>query len=410
MLVGCGSGRETAAIHSSLTELERLAHTAGATVVDTVIQHRDAPDPGWMIGRGKVEELAQTVEEERIDLILFDRELSPVQLVNLERRIPCKVLDRTQLILDIFAMRARTKEGSLQVELAQLEYSLPRLAGRGREMSRLGGGIGTRGPGEKKLETDRRHIRRRIRDLKRELEGVRKHRRLHQHRRRKMDMIQVALVGYTNAGKSTLLNRLTGAGVKEEDRLFATLDPTSRFLDLPSGEKVLLTDTVGFIRNLPHHLVAAFRSTLEQVREADLLLHVVDGSHPEAMEQMKAVDQVLDDLGAGEVPVLTVFNKADREAGAILSAEGETIRISAHDADDRERLKEKIDQVLNAVQIHGSAEIPVSRGEMISNLYRAAEIVHTEVTDLTLKMEFRLPLRRYERMSPEMKSLIRKDI
>ncbi len=186
-------------------------------------------------------------------------------------------------------------------------------------------------------------------------------------------MIQVALVGYTNAGKSTLLNRLTGAGVKEEDRLFATLDPTSRFLDLPSGEKVLLTDTVGFIRNLPHHLVAAFRSTLEQVREADLLLHVVDGSHPEAMEQMKAVDQVLDDLGAGEVPVLTVFNKADREAGAILSAEGETIRISAYDADDRERLKEKIDQVLNAVQIHGSAEIPVSRGEMISNLYRAAE-------------------------------------
>ncbi|MFD1426191.1 GTPase HflX [Kroppenstedtia sanguinis] len=409
-MVGCGSGRETASIHSSLTELGRLAHTAGATVVDTVIQHRNAPDPGWLIGRGKVEELAQTVEEERIDLILFDRELSPVQLMNLERRFPCKVLDRTQLILDIFAMRARTKEGSLQVELAQLEYSLPRLTGRGKEMSRLGGGIGTRGPGEKKLETDRRHIRRRIRDLKRELEGVRKHRRLHQNRRRKMDMIQVALVGYTNAGKSTLFNRLTGAGVMEEDQLFATLDPTSRFLDLPSGGKVLLTDTVGFIRNLPHHLVAAFRSTLEQVGEADLLLHVVDGSHPEAMEQMKAVERVLADLGAGEVPVLTVFNKRDREAGAILSAEGETIRISAYDADDREQLKEKIDQVLNATQIHGSAEIPVSWGEMISRFYQVAEIVHSEVDDLTMKVEFRLPLHRYERMSPEMKGLIRKDI
>lgn len=408
-MVGCGNRSQRDFIRSSLDELERLANTARACVVDAVVQYRDVPDPSWLIGRGKVEELAGRAEEESIDLMIFDQELSPVQLANLERRIPCKVLDRTQLILDIFAMRARTKEGSLQVELAQLEYSLPRLTGRGKELSRLGGGIGTRGPGEKKLETDRRHIRNRIRDLKRELEGVRKHRQLHQNRRRKMDVIQVALVGYTNAGKSTLLNRLTGAEVVEEDRLFATLDPTSRFLPLPSGERVLLTDTVGFIRKLPHHLVAAFRSTLEQVREADLLLHVVDASHPEAMEQIKAVEQVLEELGAGEIPVLTVFNKMDQAEERILVAEGETIRISAWDSGDRERLKEKVDAMLNATQVHGSAEIPVSRGDLIFQLYQVAEVVHSEVSDLTLKVDFRLPLRRYERMPPEMKAWIQRD-
>lgn len=408
-MVSCGSRSQRDSIRSSLDELERLADTARAHVVDTVVQYRDLPDPSWLIGRGKVKELTEKVEEESIDLVIFDRELSPVQLANLEKRIPCKVLDRTQLILDIFAMRARTKEGSLQVELAQLEYSLPRLTGRGKELSKLGGGIGTRGPGEKKLETDRRHIRSRIGDLKRELEGVRKHRRLHQNRRRKMDIIQVALVGYTNAGKSTLLNRLTGAEVMEEDRLFATLDPTSRFLDLPSGEKVLLTDTVGFIQNLPHHLVAAFRSTLEQVREADLLLHVVDASHLEALEQMKAVERVLEELGASEIPVLTVFNKADQAKEKILTAEGETIRISAWNTSDRERLKEKVDAMLNATQVYGSAEIPVSRGEVISQLYQVAEVVHSEVSDLMLKVDFRLPLRRYDRMSPEMKAWIQKD-
>ena len=272
VLVGCGSRSQEEEIRSSLSELERLADTARAIVVDTLVQYREVPEPAWLIGRGKVEELAEKVSSDAIDVVIFDRELSPGQQANLDRRLPCKVLDRTRLILDIFAMRAKTKEGSIQVELAQLEYMLPRLAGRGHELSRLGGGIGTRGPGEKKLETDRRHIRRRIRDLKQELERVQKHRRLHQSRRRKMEMVQVALVGYTNAGKSTLLNRLTGADVREEDRLFATLDPTSRFLELPSGEKVMLTDTVGFIRNLPHHLVEAFQSTLEQVREADLLL------------------------------------------------------------------------------------------------------------------------------------------
>ncbi|SDC14083.1 GTP-binding protein HflX [Melghirimyces thermohalophilus] len=408
VLVGCGSRSQEEEIRSSLSELERLADTARAIVVDTLVQYREVPEPAWLIGRGKVEELAEKVSSDAIDVVIFDRELSPGQQANLDRRLPCKVLDRTRLILDIFAMRAKTKEGSIQVELAQLEYMLPRLAGRGHELSRLGGGIGTRGPGEKKLETDRRHIRRRIRDLKQELERVQKHRRLHQSRRRKMEMVQVALVGYTNAGKSTLLNRLTGADVREEDRLFATLDPTSRFLELPSGEKVMLTDTVGFIRNLPHHLVEAFQSTLEQVREADLLLHVVDASHPEAGKQMIAVDRVLKELQADRVPTLTVFNKADRPGGEILTAEGRSIRISAWDNHDLDRLKDEMDDMLYAAQIHGLAEIPVSRGEMISHFYQKAEVVHSEVDGLTLKMDFRLPLRRFERMSPEVKSFIRR--
>ncbi|SDX16017.1 GTP-binding protein HflX [Marininema mesophilum] len=392
---------------SSLFELARLVDTAQAVPVARVTQVRDQYDSTWLIGKGKVEEIIKSVEEDKIDLVVFDRELSPRQLTRLEERIPCKVIDRTQLILDIFAMRAQTKEGSLQVELAQLEYMLPRLVGKGTELSRLGGGIGTRGPGEKKLETDRRHIRGRIHDLKRDLEQVRKHRQLHQSRRRKMEIVQVALVGYTNAGKSTLLNRLTGSTVLEEDQLFATLDPTSRFLDLPSGEKILLTDTVGFIRNLPHHLVAAFRSTLEQVQEADLLLHVVDQSHPEAASQMAAVQQVLKDLSADKVPMLTVFNKRDQGRGEVLSAEGELIQISALAEADIARLKEKIAQILYEAQVSGSAEIPVARGEMISQLYEVADVLHSEVNDLTMTLHFRLPRKKYERMPPEIKACIR---
>ncbi|OYD09542.1 GTPase HflX [Paludifilum halophilum] len=408
VLVGCGIKEDSYAPESSLSELARLADTARADVITRLVQIRDRFDPSWMIGRGKVEEIARIVEEREIDLVIFDRELSPKQLANLEDAFPCKVIDRTQLILDIFAMRAQTKEGILQVELAQLEYTLPRLTGRGKELSRLGGGIGTRGPGEKKLETDRRHIRRRIHHIKKELEQVAKHRQLHRSRRRKMDMLQLALVGYTNAGKSTLLNRLTGAGVRREDRLFATLDPTSRLLELPSGEKVILTDTVGFIRRLPHHLVAAFRSTLEQVREADLLLHVVDTNHPEVAEQMEAVEGVLQELGASQIPILTVFNKTDCAGEELVSTEGESIRISAFSDSNLERLTAKVDEMLHAAQVHGSAEIPVSKGEMISDLYRVADVIQSELSGLTLRIDFRLPLRRYERMSSEMKSCIRR--
>nr|WP_280139782.1 GTPase HflX [Lihuaxuella thermophila] len=408
MLVGCGPSSHKWEIRSSLEELERLAETSQADVLAKVIQFRDQIDPSWLIGRGKAEEIVQLAEEKAADLVIFDQELSPAQVRNLERLFPCKVIDRTQLILDIFAQRARTREGRLQVELAQLEYMLPRLAGRGKELSRLGGGIGTRGPGEKKLETDRRHIQRQIRVLKRELEEVKKHRQLHHQRRKKMDLIQVALVGYTNAGKSTLLNRLTGSEVYAENQLFATLDPTTRLLQLPSGKKVLLTDTVGFIRNLPHQLVAAFRSTLEQVTVADLLLHVVDASHPEAGEQMEAVEKVLKELGAAHLPILTVYNKADRTDLTPGRETDETsIHISAFDDQDILRLKEKIEQVIFHEQIEGRAEIPVERGEWISALYRSAEILSSKVTELSIQIEFRLPLHEFERLSPELKRYIR---
>lgn len=395
-------------MRSSLDELVRLADTAHADVVATEVQFLDRPDPSWMIGRGKAEEIAQLAADRAADLIIFNSELSPAQFNHLQERMPGKVIDRTRLILDIFAMRAKTREGRLQVELAQLHYMLPRLSGRGWAMSRLGGGIGTRGPGEKKLETDRRAIRRRIRDLKRELDQVRRHRALHHARRRKMELTQVALVGYTNAGKTTLLNRLTGAEGMAEDRLFATLDPASRFCRLPSKEQVLLTDTVGFIQDLPHELVAAFRSTLEQVTEADLLLHVVDSSHPEADRQIQVVDKVLTDLGAGQIPVLTVLNKADRSTeGVWFPAGRDAISISAFSDPDLLRLKEAIDGKLHADQVHGFAEFPVWRGEWISTLYQSAEVLSSEISERTIRLDFRLPQRRFERLAPEVKALIR---
>lgn len=408
-MVGCCLKSEAHSLDSSLAELAQLTDTAQADVIQQIKQVRDGLNPAWLIGKGKLEEISEMVQEHQIDLVIFDRELTPKQLANLDEAIPCKVLDRTQLILDIFAMRAWTKEGRLQVELAQLEYLLPRLTGQGTKLSRLGGGIGTRGPGETQLEVDRRHIRRRILQIKKGLEKVVKHRRLHQSRRRKMDVTQVTLVGYTNAGKSTLLNQLTGAEVLQEDRLFATLDPTSRFLELPSGEWVMLTDTVGFIRHLPHHLVAAFRSTLEQVRDADILLHVVDGSHPEADEQMKAVEKVLEELGANDIPLLTVFNKRDRLEHQLLTAPGETIHMSAFNDEDLQQLLLQVDQMIHSTHFHGTAEIPVSRGEMISHLYRVADVIQSEVKGLTMEVSFRLPLRRYERMSDDIKACIRKD-
>ena len=407
ILVGCGTKKQEWSLRSTLEELKSLAETAQAVPVSQVLQFRDRIDPAWYIGRGKAEEIARMAEENEADLVIFDQELSPAQLRNLEELIPCKVIDRTQLILDIFAQRARTKEGKIQVELAQLKYLLPRLAGKGKAMSRLGGGIGTRGPGEKKLETDRRHIRRQISVLTKQLAEIKKHRKLHQERRKKNGIPQVALVGYTNAGKSTLLNQLTGAGVLSENRLFATLDPTSRQLVLPSGKEVILTDTVGFIRQLPHHLIAAFRSTLEQVKEADLLLHVVDASHPEAMEQVEAVEQVLTDLNAADIPVLMVWNKADRlERGLPEGWDPDHLMISAFNEQDLNRLKARVEQALQQEMIIGQAEIPVMRGDWISLLHHKAEMIESNTDDLMMVIKFRLSPADFDQLPGELKSRI----
>jgi GTP-binding protein HflX len=310
-------GRSAAVpVDESLDELAELAASAGAQVLDRVLQSRPGPEAATLIGRGKVEELAAAVRSGEADLVVFDRDLSPTQQRNLERIVGAKVIDRTQLILDIFASRARTREGRLQIELAQLNYRLPRLSGHGVEMSRLGGGIGTRGPGETKLETDRRRIAHRIKKIEDDLNGVRAGRALHRRRRNAVPLATLALAGYTNAGKSTLFNRLTQAGVMVDARMFATLDPTVRPLMLPSRRRVLLSDTVGFIRNLPTTLVKAFRATLEEVAEAELVLHVVDVSAPSASEYVAHVMSVLAEIGAAEIPQILVMNKIDRLSGS----------------------------------------------------------------------------------------------
>jgi len=301
----------TTSIEDSLAELAELAATAGATVLNTVIQSREAPTAAMLLGTGKVKELKTEAEASGADLILFDHDLTPTQQRNLERELDCKVIDRTQLILDIFASRARTSEGRMQVELAQLSYMLPRLVGKGVSLSRLGGGIGTRGPGETKLETDRRRISKRIKKIESDLEQVRSGRGLHRSRRQSVPLPTLALVGYTNAGKSTLFNRLTSADVMADARMFATLDPTVRGVTLPTRRRVLLSDTVGFIRNLPTTLVKAFRATLEEVAEATLILHIVDASSPHAAAHTSHVLQVLGEIGAAETPQLLVLTKSD---------------------------------------------------------------------------------------------------
>jgi GTP-binding protein HflX len=294
-----------------LEELTRLVDTAGAEVVGRITQYIAAPNPGTLIGEGKVEEVASEIAASDATLVIFDEELSPVQGSNLERELKVRVMDRAEVILDIFSTRARSHEAKLQVELAQLQYLLPRLTRAWTHLSRLGGGVGTRGPGETQLEVDRRRVRERITVLRRRLDDVAKTRRLHRAERSAAPIPTVALVGYTNAGKSTLMNTLTQAGVLVEDRLFATLDPTVRRLRLPGGLSVALADTVGFIHKLPHQLIEAFKSTLEQVRTADLLLHVIDVSHPSWGEHRRVVDEVLEEIGAGKVPRLAVLNKQD---------------------------------------------------------------------------------------------------
>lgn len=296
---------------ASLAEFKELARSAGAEVAATLVQRRPRPDPATLVGHGKLEEIEAVLASTGADLVLFDHDLTPSQLRNLEAKLPCRVIDRTQLILDIFARHARTREGQLQVELAQLEYQLPRLAGRGKAMSQLGGGIGTRGPGETQLETDRRKINLRIDHVKEQLESVRRIRRQQRQRREAVPVPVVALVGYTNAGKSTLFNALTEAGVLESSRMFATLDPKLRQLQLPSRRKILLSDTVGFIRNLPHTLVTSFRATLEEVERAEILLHVRDASSPMMDEQKVQVEKVLGELEVTKKPIIEVLNKID---------------------------------------------------------------------------------------------------
>ncbi len=364
---------------ASIAEFEELARSAGAEIAATLVQHRPRPDPATLIGQGKLEEISGVVASSDADLVIFDHDLTPSQLRNLEAKLPCRVIDRTQLILDIFARHARTREGQLQVELAQLEYQLPRLAGRGKAMSQLGGGIGTRGPGETQLETDRRKINLRIDHIKGQVESVRRIRRQQRQRREAVPVPVVALVGYTNAGKSTLFNALTEAGVLESSRMFATLDPKLRQLVLPSRRRVLLSDTVGFIRNLPHTLVTSFRATLEEVERAELLLHVRDASSPMLEEQKVQVEQVLGELDVRGKPMIEVWNKADllsedeRQHLEDIGAGKGQVAVSALTREGLDRLLAAIDRALTADPIvEMRFRLPQSEGAVIAALEAGA--------------------------------------
>jgi len=367
----------------SLAELERLADTAGVAVAGKALQNVRRINPATFIGSGKVEDVRTMVRDLDANVAVFDDSLSPAQQRNLEGALKVKVIDRSQLILDIFAQRAHSLAGKLQVELAQLQYLLPRLTRQWQHLSRLGGGVGTRGPGETQLEVDRRRVRERLGALRRRLEQVSRTRGLHRHSRADVPYATVALVGYTNSGKSTLMNRLTSAGVFVEDKLFATLDPTVRRLLLPSGTAVLLIDTVGFINKLPHGFVDAFKSTLEEVRTADLLLHVVDASNPQAGEQCVVVEQVLSELEVKQTPRITVLNKLDRlpPGQRPLPGDGTRCAISARTGEGIEALLVAIDHQLQSVHERVQLSIPASRGDLVARLHRAGTVLQEEYRD-----------------------------
>lgn len=385
-------------IHS-VKELSELAATAGAVTVGTVIQNRENIHPGTYVGKGKIEEIREMLREREATGVICDDELSPAQLKNLEDALQAKVMDRTMVILDIFASRARTREGKIQVELAQLRYRAVRLVGLRNSLSRLGGGIGTRGPGEKKLEIDRRLIHDRIGVLKAELEDVKRHREVQRKQREKGGTLSVAIVGYTNAGKSTLLNRLTQAGILAEDKLFATLDPTTRALTLPGGEKVLLTDTVGFIRKLPHHLIDAFKSTLEEAKYSDVILHVVDCSNPQMDMQMYVVYETLRQLEVKGKEVVTVFNKIDKEGADLTCRDPKAdyrVKISAKTGEGLETLLDTLETILKSRRIYLEKIFSYSEAGRIQKIRKNGQLLSEEYTDEGIHVKAYVPAELFE--------------
>ena len=391
LLVSVDTGEFDAEV--SLAELAELTATAGAEVISTATQKKEAPDKATCLGSGRAQELAMQCAAEDIDLVIMDRELSPTQLRNLEEIFPCRVIDRTALILDIFAGRARSAEGRLQVELAQLQYRLPRLAGQGTALSRLGGGIGTRGPGETQLESDRRHIRRRIGAIREQLVKVESQRKLRRDRRRKDGIPTVAIVGYTNAGKSTLLNRLTDAGVLAENKLFATLDPTARALRLPDGREIMLVDTVGFVRRLPHQLVRAFHSTLEEAVEADVILNICDASSPHAVEHLQVTGDLLAELGCGDTPVLQVMNKCDLVPEIAEQTDCRSLYISAATGAGIPELLQAVAMALPPDRRKVKLLLPFSKGALAEQCRREGSVEQEEYVPEGLSMTVTLGAR-----------------
>jgi GTPase len=388
-------GMSTVDAERSLEELALLTDTAGSDPVDSELVRRKSLDPATYIGSGKAEELASVIRALDIDVVIFDNQLTPAQQRNLQRLFDCDVVDREGVILDIFAQHATTKVGAIQVELALHQYNLPRLRGKGKSLSQQGAGVLARGPGETKLETDRRRILQRVSKLERELKDTVRHRETQRKARRRSEIPQISLVGYTNAGKSTLLNALTDAGVLVQDRLFATLDSTVRRLQLPNGREVLLADTVGFVRRLPHHLVEAFQSTLAEVAEADLLIHVVDGSDDDPRGQIAAVREVLQEIGADQVPELIVFNKADlvtpSAAKRLHNLYPESVQVSGLKGTGLTAMLETVGSLLDRGLVTMTLEIPYARGDVAAAAHRAGEVVEEKADENGLILEVRLP-------------------
>lgn len=391
--------KEETATETTLDELEALLNTAGGECAGKILQNKHTPDPRSFIGEGKAEEVRQLVLSTGANMVIFDNDLTPSQTRTLEDILKTTVLDRSALILDIFAQRAKTREGKLQVELAQYQYYLPRLTVWNEEMGRLGGGIGTRGPGETQLETDKRYIRSRIQKLRENLEDVRKVRAEQRRRRQKNDLPVVALVGYTNAGKSTLLNRLTGADIPANDRLFDTLDTTTRRWRIDAAQEVLLSDTVGFIRKLPTHLVEAFKATLEELTYADVLLHVIDLSNPEWEAQAEVVDRLIDQLGAAQTPCIRVFNKCDAYLGILPHGEN-IVCISARSGEGAAELTECVRAILGRADHHVTLLLPYAQGALLETLHRDCAVLHTDYRDDGIALEVIIHPEQWTRFEP----------